>query len=77
MVKRNPENLSGRLVLADKLLTAGRAEEALRELSAARGQAPRRAEIYAAMGQALRRLGREAEARQAEVAARRLARGEP
>lgn len=71
-VQRNPGNLEGRLVLAAKLLAAGKAADALTELTAARSLDPGRAEIYLGLAEALRRLGRAEDADRAEAFARRL-----
>ncbi len=65
-VKRNPDNLPGRLELARTLLDLGRTQEALDELLGARSLAPRHAPTYELMAAALRRLGRAEEAARAE-----------
>lgn len=71
-VRKNPSGLEGRLQLARLLLQAGYAQEALQQLAAAQRLSPRHARAYRLMAQALRRLGRPQEARQAENFARTL-----
>ena len=74
-VKKNPENFAGRLELAGFLLEAGRTEEALRELTAARPLAPTDPRTYRLLGDAFRRLGRADDAARAEAFAARLSGG--
>lgn len=74
-VKKNPGNTDGRLALVRKLLELGKAEEALQEALVARQQAPQRADVYRLLADALNRLGRSQDARQAEDFARRLEEG--
>lgn len=71
-VKKNPENVDGRLELGRLLLEAGRTEEAQRELLAARRLAPGRAQTYRLLAETFRRLGRGADAERALQVARRL-----
>lgn len=65
-VRQNPDNINGRLFLADLYLRTGRTQEALTELLAARERAPRDARIYRSLGTAYRRLGDENRASRAE-----------
>jgi tetratricopeptide (TPR) repeat protein len=74
-VKKNPRNQEGRVALSRLLLEAGRTEEALLELLAARQLAPRDAETFLLLAVAFRRLGRDADAARAEEFARRLGAG--
>ncbi len=71
-VQKNPASVQGRIKLAEMLLQAGNADPAFEQLMAARQLAPRQASIYRLMAQALRRLGREQDARQAERFAQSL-----
>jgi tetratricopeptide (TPR) repeat protein len=75
VVKKNPRNHEGRIALARLLLEAGRAEEALREILAARQLAARDAATYRLLAIAFRRLGRDADAARAEEFASRLGTG--
>lgn len=74
-VKKNPNNVEGRIALVGKLLELGKSDDALQETLIARGQAPRRAEIYRLLAEALKRLGRADDARQANEFALRLEAG--
>ncbi len=74
-VKKNPRNHEGRIALARLLLDAGRGEEALREILAARQLAPRDPATYRLLGVAFRRLGKDADALRAEEFALRLESG--
>ena len=71
-VKKNPESLEGRLALAQLMLKAGRAEEALKELRVAQQMDPGRSLTYHLLAKALRRLGRHEDAIRAEDFARKL-----
>jgi tetratricopeptide (TPR) repeat protein len=71
-VKKNPQNIDGRLALVAKLLEIGQAESALREALVARQLGPERAGTYHLLAEALARLGRTADAEQARGFARRL-----
>lgn len=71
-VKKNPRHLDVRLRLAPLLLEAGRTEDALAELLAARQLDPGRAATYRLLAAAFRRLGREQDTARAEAFARRL-----
>lgn len=71
-VQKNPPYWQGRIQLAEMLLQAGNAEAAFEQLMAARRMAPRHAPIYRLMAQALRRMGRDQDAQQAESYAARL-----
>lgn len=64
-VKKNPDNVAGRLRLADLYLEAGRSKEALAEYLAARQQAPREPRIYRGLATAYQRLGEMENARRA------------
>lgn len=74
-VRKNPDNVAGRMHLASLYLRAGRTQEALTELSAARALAPQDSRIYLAMATAYRRLGDEQNAARAEQFAARLGGG--
>ena len=65
-VRKNPDNINGRLYLASLYLQTGETQEALTELLAARERAPRDARIYRSLGTAYRRLGDENRASRAE-----------
>jgi Flp pilus assembly protein TadD len=74
-VRKNPDNVAGRVHLASLYLRAGRTQEALTELLAARAMAPQEPRIYRAMATAYRRLGDEQNAARAEQFAARLGGG--
>lgn len=71
-VRKNPDNVAGRVHLASLYLRAGRTQEALSELLAARAMAPQDPRIYREMATAYRRLGEEQNAVRAEQFAARL-----
>jgi len=71
-VKKNPDNLAGRLELGRLLLAAGRTEDALEQLLAARQLGPGEARIYRLMAEAFERLGRTEDAGRATAFAGRL-----
>lgn len=75
-VTKNPENLDGRLFLAQLMLKAGRTEEAVTELLAAQQMNAGHSLTYDLLAKALRRLGREQDAIRAEELARKLRRQE-
>ena len=64
-IRKNPDSVDGRLYVAGQLLRAGRADEALEQLLAARQLAPGRAEIYRELALTFERLGRQNESQQA------------
>lgn len=74
-VRKNPDNVNGRMELVRKLLELGKADRALEEALALRQLAPRSAPTYRLLAESLRRLGRADDARQAEEFARRLEAG--
>ncbi|MBT8103247.1 MAG: tetratricopeptide repeat protein, partial [Gammaproteobacteria bacterium] len=65
-VRKNPDNIDGRLHLATLYLRAGRTQDALSALLAARVLAPRDARIYRTLATAYRGLGDENNAQRAE-----------
>ncbi|MBT8111993.1 MAG: tetratricopeptide repeat protein [Gammaproteobacteria bacterium] len=65
-VRKNPDNIDGRLHLATLLLRAGRTQDALSALLAARVLAPRDARVYRTLATAYRGLGDENNAERAE-----------
>ena len=65
-VRKNPGNIDGRIYLATLYLRAGRTQDALTGLLAARVLAPRDARIYRLLTTAYRRLGDENNAVRAE-----------
>jgi len=71
-VQKNPNNIEGRLHLATLYLRAGRTQDALNGLLAARKLAPRDARIYRLLATAYRRIGDENNAVRAEQFATRL-----
>ncbi len=71
-VKKNPANLAGRLELGRLLLAAGRTEDALAELLAARQLGPGEPRIYRLLAEAFQRLGRTEDAARASAFAKRL-----
>ena len=73
-VRKNPDNLAGRLHLAGLLLETGSSTEALEQLNIARRMAPEEPEIYVMMARALRLMGDANSARRAEAFAKTLQR---
>ena len=71
-VRKNPKNIDGRLHLATLHLRAGRTQDALTGLLAARSIAPQDARIYRLLAEAFRGLGDETNSRRAEQFAIRL-----
>ncbi len=65
-VRKNPDNIEGRLYLASLYLRAGRSQDALGELLTTRTLAPRDPRVYRSLGAAYRRLGDEGNAQRAE-----------
>ncbi len=65
-VRKNPDNVDGRIHLATLHLRAGRVQDALTGLLAARSFAPQDARIYRLLAEAFRGLGDETNARRAE-----------
>jgi len=65
-VRKNPDNIDGRLHLATLYLRAGRTQDALSALLAARVLAPRDARVYRTLATAYRGLGDENNAQRAE-----------
>ncbi len=73
-VRKNPDNLAGRLHLAGLLFETGNSTEALEQLNIARRMAPEEPEIYVMMARALRLMGDANSARRAEAFAKTLQR---
>jgi tetratricopeptide (TPR) repeat protein len=71
-VRKNPTNVDGRILLAERLLQVGRNGEALEQLLAGRGLEPGRAGVYELMAEVFGRLGRDEDARGAAELARQL-----
>ena len=71
-VRKNPENIDGKVHLASLYLRAGRSQDALQELMAARVLAPRDARIYRLLATAFRNLGDEKNALRAEQFAQNI-----
>ena len=71
-VRKNPENVDGKVHLASLYLRAGRSQDALQELMAARVLAPRDARIYRLLATAFRSLGDEKNALRAEQFAQNI-----
>ncbi len=65
-VRKNPDNIDGRLHLATLFLRAGRTQDALGALLTARVLAPRDARVYRTLATAYRGLGDENNAQRAE-----------
>ena len=65
-VRKNPENIEGRLLLASLYMRAGRVQDALTDLHEARVLAPRDARIYRSLAAAYRGLGDDNNALRAE-----------
>ncbi len=65
-IRKNPDNVEGRLLLSDLYLKAGRLNDAMETLLAARRLAPQDARIYRKMAETFRGLGDENNAQRAE-----------
>jgi predicted Zn-dependent protease len=71
-VRKNPQNIEGRLHLATLHLSAGRTQDALNGLLETRTLAPQDARVYRLLADAFRQLGDESNARRAEQIATSL-----